>query len=67
MNRATKNKVRGQQKYPLPPKPTLGPAQNIQNFDGRANTNAGQFEIQTVRGTSPEGQQVNWLGIVEKQ
>ena len=65
MNRATKNKVRGQQKYPLPPKPTLGPAQNIQNFDGRANTTAGQFETQATRGTSDQGQQVQWKGIVK--
>lgn len=67
MNRSLKNKTRGNQKGALPPVPKPSPAQNIQNFDGRANTNAGSFEIQTTRGTSEQGMQVNWLGIVEKQ
>ena len=67
MNRALKNKVRGKQSGPIPPKSPPSPAQNIQNFDGRANTNAGAFETQATRGTSEQGQQVNWLGIVEKQ
>ena len=67
MNRALKNKTRGQQKFPVPPVPKPGTAQNIQNFDGRTNTAAGQYETQATRGTSAEGMQVNWLGIVEKQ
>ena len=68
MGRAKTQAKRGTTKAPaLPAPPKPSPAQNIQNFDGRANTNAGSYEIQTTRGTSEQGQQVNWLGIVEKQ
>ena len=68
MNRALKEKVRkgpkGTQPLPGVGKPAF--AQNINNYDGRANTAAGIFEVKTERGTTPEGQQVNWQGFVDK-
>ena len=67
MNRALKNATRGKQKGTLPAVPKPGTAPNIQNYDGRANLQAGSYEVRTERGTSAEGQQVNWLGIVEKK
>ena len=65
MNRAIKNSVRGKQSGPLPAKAPPSPAQNIQNFDGRANTSAGKFETQAIRGTTADGMQVQWEGIVK--
>ena len=68
MGRAKTQAKRGTTKIPaLPTPPKPSPAQNIQNFDGRVNTNVGGFETQATRGTSEQGMQVNWLGIVEKQ
>ncbi len=63
MNRALKNKTRGKQSGPLPAKAPPSPAQNIQNYDGRANLAAGSFEQQSVRGTPIEGDTVSWLGL----
>lgn len=63
MNRALKNKVRGKQAGPLPPKPTPSPAQNIQSYDGRANLAAGNYEVRTERGTPLQGDTVSWTGV----
>lgn len=63
MNRALKNKTRGKQAGPLPPKPTPSPAQNIQSYDGRANLAAGKFDVKTEMGVTAEGQTVSWTGV----
>ena len=62
MNRPCKNKVRhGAKALPAVSKPAS--AQNVQNYDGRANTNAGtsyeegQFRLQDVQGS---GNIVHW-------
>ncbi len=67
MSRSLTNAKRGKGKSAatLPAIGTAATAQNIQNFDGRSNASAGVFEIKTARGTSDQGQQVQWQGVVK--
>ena len=64
MNRPLKNRTRGKQRGALPARPKLGPALNVSNYDGRANTAAGTpyedgaFRLQDVQG---DGEIVQWL------
>ena len=43
-SRSVKNRTRGKQRGDLPKKAAPAPGELVQNYDGRANTNAGEFE-----------------------
>ena len=59
-SRSIRNKTRGKQKGTLPPMPKLGPGQLVSNFDGRANTNAGNYERRADGDTEKSGRVVTW-------
>ena len=60
MNRAIKNKTRGKQSGTLPKLEAPSPGKLVQNFDGRANTNAGSYERKADGETPPHDRLVSW-------
>lgn len=62
MNRAIKNKTRGTQRRDAVDVPQTGPGYVLQQYSGRANYRAGQYDIAVVKPLQPDGLLVNWLG-----
>jgi hypothetical protein len=62
MNRAIKNKLRGNQRAPLLDIPQTRQPYLLAKYSGRANYGAGQYEVEVVKPLQPDGMNANWLG-----
>ena len=59
-NRAIKNATRGKAKAVSSNGKAVGSGQNVTNYDGTKNTNAGSYERRADNDSSPNGRVVTW-------
>lgn len=62
MNRALKNRTRGNQRADIPDVPVTGQPQQLAVYNGRANTEAGGYSQRVVKPLQPDGMLSNWMG-----
>lgn len=62
MNRALKNKTRGNQRRDAVDVPKTGPGYLLNEYSGRANYRAGQYNIAAVKPLQPDGLVMSWIG-----
>lgn len=60
-SRSIKNRTRGNQKGALPAMSKPSPGKLVQNFDGRANTNAGSYQQRMDGDGEPSGHPIYWI------